>query len=228
MKVLLSIDPQLSSLSENQLSPSSFLLQTLHSARFWELPKIQGGFITYTLATSLISVLDCVLHIFDEQTSPLSSASTRKANIRDLIQQAAPFRVLLLVPTEFFGQTELKNLVERAVSADVAISSSDVCEETALSTLTQLRTFVQRVHDQSPAFTQPVSGSSLSGARRPQFHQPDHITHYLLHLQQPKASAISGDSKLRQATLNLISSYFRYVIAFVPLCLTLITRTASC
>ena len=162
MKVLLSIDPHLSPPSGNgkQLSPSSLLLQILHSARFWELPKVQGTlYMNNSPIATYISIIDCILHIFDEQTSALSSISTRKSNLRDLIQQAAPFRILLLVPIEFFGQSELKDLVERAVAADVAISSSDAFDETALSTLTHLRTFVQRVHDQSPSFTQPVGGS---------------------------------------------------------------------
>ncbi|KAG5648160.1 hypothetical protein DXG03_006114 [Asterophora parasitica] len=109
------------------LQAQTLLLQTLHSAQFWELPIVRVVFLEH---------LNQVVSRLDENTSDISATS--------ISSTIAAYRLLLILPVEYLLRSSRAEFTRRALVLDRHIASLAMTPP-IYEHLTVLRTFLYRV-----------------------------------------------------------------------------------
>ncbi|KAF5377547.1 hypothetical protein D9615_005195 [Tricholomella constricta] len=125
-------------ISTSGLQAQTLLLQTLHSAQFWELPKFRVVFLEY---------LDQVTSTLDEGASNVSAASMSKS--------VAAYRLMLILPVEYFSRSSRADFTRRALVLDCRITDLTMTAST-YEHLTILRNFLHRVFSHNNATDQSI------------------------------------------------------------------------
>ncbi|KAG6832211.1 hypothetical protein H0H92_004176 [Tricholoma furcatifolium] len=127
VRTIMSIDLANTELSTGELRSETLLLQALHTAQLWELPRIRDIFLNFINQT--ISIPDDV-HSHSNKTSHSSSITA--------------YRFLLMLPVEYLPRSSRAEFSQRALTIDRHIFSSDLPPESKIGYLTVLRAFLDR------------------------------------------------------------------------------------
>ncbi|KAF8971580.1 hypothetical protein BDZ97DRAFT_1650961 [Flammula alnicola] len=131
LKIILSIKMHPAGQSRQEMQPEQLLMEVLHSAQFWEFPRIRNVF----------------LDILDKTTSALDSTHLKLPKTISILEKVSLYQHLLFFPMEYFSWQLLNDLIKRSLNADVVLScSSSSSKQPVAEALIVLRVFLKRAY----------------------------------------------------------------------------------
>ncbi|KAG6911773.1 hypothetical protein DXG01_000019 [Tephrocybe rancida] len=110
------------------LQVQTLLLQTLHSAQFWELPKFRVTLLTYI--NHLISA---------------PSDATTESSLELISKTVGAYSLLLMLPVEYLSRSSRSEFTRKALALDRQISASNMPTPSKYRPLVILRVFLNRI-----------------------------------------------------------------------------------
>ncbi len=132
------------------MQPEQLLLEILHSAQFFEFPNIRCTFspsypkILYYRAYPIYAAV--FLELIGNITTRLDPSATKPPKISSMLEKVAIYRHLLLFSMEYFSWPLLNDLINRALTSDVALAKTSSQKQGIAEALIVLRVFLQRAY----------------------------------------------------------------------------------